>query len=150
MFDELSARTRAVRRRGAEGAERLRGQWLATGREIYGQAIRDGVDLVARTESELEALGRAAMGQGRELTGAVADRAAAVTSGARRGVRQAVKVTRRVATSLGEQAAAGQAMEREIARATPSAVGKIWNGPKTIGGVLYGGAGHLEIGRAHV
>jgi len=40
-------------------------------------------------------------------------------------------------------------MEREIARATPSAVGKIWNGPNTIVGVLYGGAGHLagEVAR---
>lgn len=52
-----------------------------------------------------------------------------------------------MAKRLGEQAAAGQAMEREIARATPSAAGKIWNSPNTAVGLLYGGAGHL-VGEA--
>jgi hypothetical protein len=172
MFEELSARSRAALRRGAEGAARLRGEWLNAGREAYGHAIREGRDVVARTESELETLGRKALAEKARLKAAARnsldevrrgveagpDRVDRVAGDVRQGVQEAVKVVVRGAQGGGKatarllgdaagQVTASQPMEREIVRAMgPAArdlVGKTWNAPNTLVGLAYGGAGHV-------
>jgi len=172
MFDHLGARARAAMRHGAEGAERLRGEWLNAGREAYGEAIRSGRDVVARTESELEVLGHKAMAEKARLKAVVrkgADDARRRVEAARgrlgqtigegqQGLRGGVnavaqsaqhagRATVRTLDGMGGQVMASQPLEREIVRAMDSAardvVGKAWNSPNTLVGLAYGGAGHL-------
>lgn len=172
MFEQLGARARASVRHGVEGAERLRGAWLSAGRQAYGDAIREGREVVARTESEIEALGRQAIAETARLKAAARktadDAGRRVESGrvqlsqavgqARRGFQTGVDVvaggvqrTGRAAggvlEGMGRQVSASQPMEREIVRATAPAarniVGKTWNAPNTLIGLAYGGAGHV-------
>lgn len=172
MFEQFGARARASIRHGVEGAERLRGAWLSAGRQAYGDAIREGREVVARTESEIEALGRQAIAEMARLKAAARktadDAERRVESGrvqlsqavgqARRGLQTGVDVvaggvqrTGRTAggvlESMGRQVSASQPMEREIVRAmAPAArniLGKTWNAPNTLIGLAYGGAGHV-------
>lgn len=172
MFEQLGARTRAAMRHGAEGAERLRGEWLSAGREAYGEAIRSGREVVARTESQIEALGRKAMAEKARLKAAVRkssddagrgieagrielDRAAgkarqglqSAASAVAGAVRHAGRATGRVLEGMGGQVIASQPLEREIVHAMGPAAkdiaGKIWNAPNTLVGAAYGGAGHV-------
>lgn len=136
MFEELSARTRAALRHGAEGAERLRGEWLSAGREAYREANRQGREVLARMESEIEALGRNVMAEKARLKAA-----------ARSGVERAGRGTARLLAEAGGQVAASQPLERDIARDMGSTArdlaGKVWNAPNSLVGLAYGGAGHI-------
>ena len=158
MFETLSARTRSALQHGAEGAARLRGEWAAAGRQVYHDAIREGRQVTARTERELEALGRTAMAEAAELTsraqagvkdvrqGLVAGKARVgqAASETARAVRRAGSAAVRVLGDMGGQIAAGQRLEREvIAPATADIAGKAWSAPNTVVGLLYGGAGHV-------
>lgn len=171
MF-EFGARARAAMRHGAEGAERLRGEWLNAGREAYGEAARGGREVVARTETELEALGRKAMAEKARLKAVVResaddagrrveagrvqlDRAVAkaqqgLRNGANamaEGAQHAGRATGRALDGMGGQVIASQPLEREIVRAMGPAArdlaGKAWNAPNTLVGLAYGGAGHV-------
>lgn len=172
MSAGLSARMRAAIQHGAEGAERLRGQWARAGRQAYHDAIREGREVVARTESELEALGREALAKKRQVEGqakagvravqrrvdagraqvteAVNDARQAARDGAataRRVAKDAIRSTGDVMAQMGGQITSAQPLEREIARSMAStgadAVGKVWNLPNTAIGLAYGGGGHL-------
>lgn len=157
MFEELSARTRATLRHGAEGAARLRGEWTNAGRQIYHDAIREGRDVVARTEHDIEALGRDAMDKAARLKARTRSATETMRQGveagrdlpgqaandAKQAVRRAGSASARILSNMGAQVSAGQQMEREvIAPATADIAGKIWSAPNTLAGMAYGGAGH--------
>lgn len=158
MFEGLGARTRSALQHGAEGAARLRGEWAAAGRQVYHDAIREGREVAARTERELEDLGRTAMAEAAEFKlqaqagvrdvrhGLVAGKARVdrATSGTLQAVRRVGSTSARVLADMGGQIAAGQKLEREvIAPATADIAGKAWSAPNTLVGLLYGGAGHV-------
>lgn len=136
-----------------------------------GHAIREGRGVVARTEGELETLGRKALAEKARLKAAARNSLDEVRRGAeagrdcvdrvagdvRRGVHEGVKVVVRGAQGEGKatarllgdaagQVTASQPMEREIVHAMGPAArdlaGKARNAPNTLVGLAYGGAGH--------
>lgn len=157
MLEDLSARTRAAWKHGAEGAARLRGEWLAAGREAYHNAIREGRQVAAQSELQIEALGRESMAKAAKLKaharsgieamqtdqGGVKDRAVGATRRLATEVRRPGSTTGKVLSDMGAHFAAGREMEREvIGAATADIYGKAWGSPNTLLGLLYGGVGH--------
>jgi hypothetical protein len=158
MVEGLSARTRAALKHGAEGAARLRGEWLEAGRQVYHDAIREGRQVAASSERELEALGRDAMARAArlkaQLQGGVRASNAALEGARTRvvgaakdlntTVRRAGAATARTLSDIGAQVSAGQTIERDVI-GPPSAdiAGKVWSAPNTLIGLGYGAVGHV-------
>lgn len=101
----------------------LKRQWGEAGRQAYVEAIRSGEDVLARTEPEIEALGRERM----ERDPFAREEAPATREG----------------NAVARAQRNNQASHEPDAPTAKDVLGKVWNAPNTLIGLAYGGAGHL-------